>query len=45
MPVGALLAVATVYLRQHYLIDLIGSLPVAAISIYFAGKLINKTNV
>lgn len=40
LPVGTLLAIATVYLRQHYLIDLVGSLPVAAISIYIAGKLI-----
>jgi len=40
LPVGTLLAIATVYLRQHYLIDLAGSLPVAAISIYVAGKLI-----
>jgi membrane-associated phospholipid phosphatase len=38
LPVGTLLAIATVYLRQHYLIDLVGSLPVAAISIYLAGK-------
>lgn len=43
LPIGTLLAIATVYLRQHYLIDLVGSLPVAALSIYFAGKLINKT--
>lgn len=42
LPVGTLLAVATVYLRQHYLIDLVGSLPVAAISIYLAGKLIKS---
>lgn len=43
LPLGTLLAIATVYLRQHYLIDLVGSLPVAAISIYLAGKFINKT--
>ena len=43
LPVGTLLAIATVYLRQHYLIDLVGSLPVAAFSIYFAGKIVSKT--
>lgn len=40
LPLGTLLAIATVYLRQHYLIDLVGSLPVAAICIYIASKLI-----
>jgi membrane-associated phospholipid phosphatase len=45
LPVGTLLAIATVYLRQHYLIDLVGSLPVAALSIYLAGKLMKmRTN-
>jgi len=45
LPVGTLLAIATVYLRQHYLIDLVGSLPVAALSIYLAGKFMKlKTN-
>lgn len=39
LPLGTMLAVATVYLRQHYLIDLAGSLPVAAISIYLAIRL------
>lgn len=39
LPLGTLLAIATVYLRQHYLIDLAGSLPVAAISIYFAFRI------
>lgn len=43
LPVGTLLAIATVYLRQHYLIDLVGSLPVAAISIYLAGKMMKST--
>jgi membrane-associated phospholipid phosphatase len=42
LPVGTLLAIATAYLRQHYLIDLVGSLPVAAVSIYLAGKLIKS---
>ncbi len=41
LPLGTMLAIATVYLRQHYLIDLVGSLPVAAVSIYFALR-INK---
>lgn len=43
LPLGTMLAIATLYLRQHYLIDLVGSLPVAAISIYLAGKIISKT--
>jgi membrane-associated phospholipid phosphatase len=43
LPLGTLLAIATVYLRQHYLIDLAGSLPVAAISIYLANKIFQKT--
>jgi len=42
LPLGTLLAIATVYLRQHYLIDLVGSLPVAAISIYITSKLISR---
>ena len=42
LPLGTMLAIATVYLRQHYLIDLVGSLPVAAVSIYLAGKLIKS---
>jgi membrane-associated phospholipid phosphatase len=41
LPLGILLAVATVYLRQHYFVDLLGSIPIAALSIYFALK-INK---
>ncbi len=44
LPVGTLLAIATVYLRQHYLIDLVGSLPVAALSIYLADKLIKRSS-
>ncbi len=45
LPLGILLAIATVYLRQHYLIDLVGSLPVAAVSIYLTYKLINKNSL
>ncbi len=44
LPAGTLLAVATVYLRQHYLIDLVGSLPVAVVSIYIADKLIRRSS-
>lgn len=44
LPLGTMLAIATLYLRQHYLIDLAGSLPVAAISIYLSGKIISKTS-
>lgn len=43
LPLGTMLAAATVYLRQHYLIDLVGSLPVAAISIYLSNKIIKRT--
>lgn len=43
LPLGTMLAVATLYLRQHYLIDLVGSLPVAAISIYLSIRIIQKT--
>ncbi|HMT13010.1 MAG TPA: phosphatase PAP2 family protein, partial [Ignavibacteria bacterium] len=43
LPLGTLLAIATVYLRQHYLIDLVGSLPVAALSIYLANRIIRKS--
>ncbi len=43
LPLGILLAIATVYLRQHYLIDLVGSLPVAFISIYLSNKINQKT--
>lgn len=39
LPLGIMLGVATVYLRQHYLIDLAGSLPIAAIGIYLALKI------
>jgi membrane-associated phospholipid phosphatase len=42
LPLGTMLAVATVYLRQHYLIDLAGSVPIAFFSIYFALKLNSK---
>ena len=42
LPLGTLLAIATVYLRQHYLIDLAGSLPVAALSIYISLKLAKR---
>lgn len=43
LPPGTLLAVATVYLRQHYLIDLAGSIPVAVFSIYLSNKIIKRT--
>lgn len=43
LPLGAMLAIATVYLRQHYLIDLAGSFPVAAFSIWLSFKLNRKT--
>jgi len=37
-----MLGFATLYLRQHYLIDLAGSFPMAVFSIYLSSKLINK---
>lgn len=42
LPLGTMLAIATVYLRQHYLIDLAGSFPVAVFSIWLSFKLNNK---
>jgi len=42
LPLGTLLGIATVYLRQHYLIDLAGSVPMAIFSIYLSSLLINK---
>jgi membrane-associated phospholipid phosphatase len=41
LPLGILLGIAALYLRQHYLIDLAGSVPMAAFSIYIASKFIN----
>jgi membrane-associated phospholipid phosphatase len=42
LPFGLGLAVATLYLRQHYFVDLIGSLPMAVFSVYLAKKFIEK---
>lgn len=42
LPLGTMLAIATVYLRQHYLIDLAGSFPVAVFSIWLSFKVNNK---
>jgi membrane-associated phospholipid phosphatase len=42
LPIGILLGTATLYLRQHYLIDLVGSFFIAAFSIYTASKLIKN---
>lgn len=38
LPLGTMLGMATLYLRQHYLVDLIGVIPVVIICIYFANK-------
>jgi membrane-associated phospholipid phosphatase len=38
LPLGTGLAIATLYLRQHYLIDLLGSVLVAVYSIWMANK-------
>jgi membrane-associated phospholipid phosphatase len=42
LPLGALLGIATLYLRQHYLIDLAGSFPIAIFSIYLSDFIIKK---
>lgn len=39
LPLGTGLAIATLYLRQHYLIDLVGSVPIAWFSVWLAYKL------
>ena len=39
LPFGVGLGIATLYLRQHYLIDLVGSVFMAWLSIYLAGKI------
>lgn len=36
LPLGTLLGIATLYLRQHYLIDLVGSFFITGLSIYFS---------
>jgi len=36
LPLGTMLGIATLYLRQHYLIDLAGSIPMAIFSIYLS---------
>jgi membrane-associated phospholipid phosphatase len=36
LPLGTMLGIATLYLRQHYLIDLVGSVFIAGLSIYFS---------
>jgi len=42
MPLGIMLGIATLYLRQHYLIDLAASFPIAIASIYAAISVNNK---
>lgn len=44
IPVGVLLIIATVYLRYHYVIDLIGGLVFMLICIYTAPKIFNWWN-
>ncbi len=43
LPLGTGLAIATLYLRQHYLIDLAGSVFMAWFSVWAAGKIMNST--
>ena len=45
LPLGIMLATATVYLRQHYLIDLAASFPIAIISIYLATRFNEKLKI
>jgi membrane-associated phospholipid phosphatase len=40
LPLGILLGIATIYLRQHYFVDLLGSFPMAAVSVYVSKKLV-----
>jgi hypothetical protein len=44
LPLGLGLSIATLYLRQHYLIDLAGSIPLAVLSIFLSYKLITKVS-
>jgi membrane-associated phospholipid phosphatase len=44
LPLGAGLGLATLYLRQHYLIDLVGSVFMAWVSIYLAKKIYKSLN-
>lgn len=43
LPFGIGLAIATLYLRQHYLIDLIAAIPVAIVCIYLSGRFVKST--
>jgi len=43
LPLGLGLAIATLYLRQHYLIDLVGSIVVAVYSIWIANMLLKSS--
>ncbi|MGA2667995.1 MAG: phosphatase PAP2 family protein [Ignavibacteria bacterium] len=42
LPLGTGLGIATLYLRQHYLIDLVGSVFMAWFSIYLSGRLYKR---
>jgi hypothetical protein len=42
LPLGTGLAIATMYLRQHYFIDLVGSVPMAWLSVWLAGRWVNE---
>ncbi|HEY3249976.1 MAG TPA: phosphatase PAP2 family protein, partial [Ignavibacteria bacterium] len=44
LPLGIMLGIATLYLRQHYFIDLVGAAPVVILSIYLSSKTNTKTN-
>jgi hypothetical protein len=43
LPLGTGLAIATLYLRQHYLIDLAGSVPMAWFSVWLASKIMKSS--
>ncbi|MCX7878219.1 MAG: phosphatase PAP2 family protein [Ignavibacteria bacterium] len=43
LPLGIMLGLATLYLRQHYLVDLIAAFPLAAIFIYTGRKYAKQT--
>jgi membrane-associated phospholipid phosphatase len=45
LPFGTLLAFATIYLRQHYLIDLVAAVPLAVVCIWIGLRSPNAGNV
>jgi membrane-associated phospholipid phosphatase len=44
LPLGTGLAIATLYLRQHYLIDLVGSVFIAWFSVWLSSKILKQSS-